>query len=138
MQRPQAADACSGPWQETRKGPLLNANRPVRRTLLAASAANFVVGAAVCATVLLYVTPHGVPRAAAGLLVGLLVVAVAAGRYLTHRSASSYTGDARLASSRQPQVPTPYLPPRQTSDDYWYPAAATRDRTGTRLGGPGL
>ena len=105
--------------------------------LLAASAASFVVCAAACATVLLYANLHGLPRVAAGLFVGLLV-GVAAGMYLKRRAASNALESSRLGSSFQPPVPTPYLPPRQTSDEYWYPAAATRDRTGTRLRGPGL
>ena len=113
----------------------MNADRPVRRTLLAASAACFVVGAAACATVLLYANP--LPRVAAGLLVGVLVAGVAASTYLRRRAASGSLESARLAAPLQPPGPTPYLPPRQTSDDYWYPAAATRDRTGRRLGGPG-
>ncbi len=107
--------------------------------LLATSTASFVVGAVVCATMLLYVNPNGVPRVAAGLLVGSLVVAVAAGKYLKRRTASSGPERSRPASPLQLPIPipTPYLPPRQTSDDYWYPAAATRERAGTRLRGPG-
>ena len=111
----------------------MNANCPVRRMLLAVSAAAFVIGAAVCATFLLYTNPHGVPRVAACLLVGLLIVGVAADRYLKRRAASSSLESSRLASPLQPS----YLPLRQTSDDYWYPAAATRDRAGTRPRGPG-
>ena len=105
--------------------------------LLVASAACFVVGAAVAATVLLYVNPYGVPRVAAGLLVGSLVVTVAAGTYLERRAASRLTAGARLAASSQPPAPVHRQPPRQTSDDYWYPAASTRDRAGARLRGPG-
>lgn len=131
--RSPAADACSGPWQETRKGLLLNTNRPVRRMLLAGSAAGFVIGAVVCATFLLFTDPHGVPRVAAGLLVGLLIVGVAADKYLKRRAASNSPESSRLASPLQAS----YLPPRQTSDDYWYPAAATRDRAGKSLRGPG-
>ena len=116
----------------------MNADRPVRRTLLATTAASFVVGAAVCATVLLYTNSHVVPRVAAGLVVGVVVVGVAAGKYVKRRAASGLLERSRLAALWQPPVPTPYLPPRQTSDDYWYPAAATRDRTGTRPRGPGL
>lgn len=127
--RSPAAHACSGPWQETRKGPLLNANRPVRRMLLALSAAGFVIGAVVCASLLLYTNPHGVPRVAAGLLVGLLIVGVAAHEYLKRRVSSNSLESSRLASPLQPS----YVPLRQTSGDYWYPAAATRDRAGTRL-----
>ena len=116
----------------------MNADRPVRRMLLAA-AASFVVGAAVCAIVLLYANPHhGASRVAAGLVVGVLVVGAATGMYLQRRASSGALERSRLAASLQPPVPSPYQPPRQTSDDYWYPAAATRDRTGTRPRGPGL
>lgn len=131
-ERPPAADACSGPWQETRKGLLLNANRPARRLVVASSAVAFVIGAVVCTTSLLYTNPHGVPRVAACLLVGLLIVGVAADRYLKRRAASDARNRSRLASPFQAS----YLPRRRTSDDYRYPAAATRDRAGTRVGGP--
>ena len=101
--------------------------------LLAAGAASFVV----CATLLLYVNPNGVPRVAAGLLVGSLVVAVAAGKYLKRRSASSGPERCRPASPLQLPIPTRYRQPRQISDDYWYPAAAIRDSAGTILRVPG-
>ncbi len=105
--------------------------------LLSASAASFVVGAVVCAALLLYASSNGVPRVAAGLLVGSLVVAVAAGKYLKRRTASSGPERSRAASPSQLPIPTPYLPPRQLFDDYWYPAAATRDTAGAILRRPG-
>ncbi len=105
--------------------------------LLAASATSFVVGAVVCAALLLYVNPNGVPRVAAGVLLGSLVVAVAAGKYLKRRTATSGPERSRPASPLQLPIPTPYLLPRQVSDDYWYPAAPTRDSASTILRGPG-
>lgn len=120
----------------------MKANRSWRRPPLAASAilavsAIYVAGVAVWAIVLLVANLRGVPRLAAALLVGSLVVAVGAGKYLKRCAASDSMNAALLASPVQPRVPTPCLPPRQPSDDKWYPAAATRDRTGTRLGSAG-
>ncbi len=105
--------------------------------MLFAAAASFVVVAALCAA-LLYADSHGAFGVAAGLSVGVLVVGVAAGRDLKRRAASGALVRSRLTASSQPPVAIPYQPPRQTSDDYWYPAAATRDRTGTRPREPGL
>lgn len=101
--------------------------------VLTVSAACFVV----YITLLSYGNPNGVARVAAALLVGSFVVVVAAGKYLKRRIAASGPERSRPASPLQLPRPTPHLPPRQTSDDYWYPAAATRDREGTRLRGPG-
>jgi hypothetical protein len=105
----------------------VNANAPLRRMLLAASAASFVAGAVVCAALLVYVNPNGVPRVAAGL----------AGKYLKRRTASSGPERSRPASPLQLPIPTPHRPPRQIADDYWYPAAATRDSARTILRTPG-
>lgn len=115
-----------------------NANRPLRRTLLALSAASFVLGAVVCATLVLSAGPNGLLLVVAGLSLGSLVAAVAAGNHRKRNHVASSAEDARPDPSTQPQITTTSsLPPRQTSDDYWYPAAATRDRTGTRHRGPG-
>lgn len=113
-------------------------NRPIGRKRIAAS---FAVLVAVCATILLDTYPHGVQQVAiAGVLCSIvLTVAVGSERYLAHRTASDSAESAHRTSPTPPhkptQMPLPSLPPRWETDDYWYPAAATRDRTGTRLGG---
>jgi hypothetical protein len=110
----------------------LDTHRPVRRT----AAVGFIVVAAVCATVVLYANPNGATRVAAAVLVGLLVVALGIAKYHNRRAASRSMEGSRYATPLQMRPATPSLPPRQTTDDYWYPAASTRDRSGTRLGGP--
>jgi hypothetical protein len=102
--------------------------------MLAASAAALVV---LCTAFLLY-NPSGLLRVAAALLIGSLVLAVATGTHFERRAAASSTEESGPTPSLRPPAPTSSLPPRQTSDDYWYPAAATRDRNGTQLRGPGL